>query len=142
MTMSSETWTCRALAILRIVAALLFFEHGAMKILGFPIGPDKQTSVPLFSLFWYAGMLELIGGPLLLAGLFTRPVAFLLSGQMAFAYFLTHAKHGFFPAANEGDAAILFCFIFLFLSIAGPGAWSIDRWRDARESARDRAPRI
>jgi putative oxidoreductase len=126
MSLSLEPWIPRALALLRIVAALLFFEHGTMKILSFPVGPDNQTGVPVGTLFWYAGMLELFGGPLLLVGLFTRPVAFVLSGQMAFAYFLTHARHGPFPAATEGDAAILFCFIFLFLVVAGPGAWSLD----------------
>jgi putative oxidoreductase len=121
-----STWMPTMLSVLRIVAGLLFFEHGTMKILGFPVGPENQTLVAPGSMFWFAGLLELIGGPLLLVGLFTRPVAFLLSGQMAFAYFLTHARHSPFPAANEGDAAILYCFLFLFFVFSGPGPLSVD----------------
>jgi len=114
-----------ALAVLRIVAALLFIEHGTQKLLGFP--PPAGGSLPAaFTLSWTAGVLELFGGALLLLGLFTRPVAFVLSGQMAFAYFLAHAPRNFFPALNGGDAAILFCFVFLYLVFAGPGAFSLD----------------
>jgi len=121
-----DSWTPVMLSVLRIVAGLLFLEHGTMKILGFPLGPANQTLVAAGSMFWFAGLLELVGGPLLCMGLFTRPVAFLLSGQMAFAYFLTHARHSPFPAANEGDAAILYCFLFLFFVFSGPGPWSVD----------------
>ncbi|HWX49959.1 MAG TPA: DoxX family protein [Roseomonas sp.] len=114
-----------ALAVLRIVAALLFIEHGTQKLLGFP--PLAGGNLPAaFTLPWTAGVLELFGGALLLLGLFTRPVAFVLSGQMAFGYFLAHAPRNFFPALNGGDAAILFCFLFLYLVFAGPGAFSLD----------------
>ncbi|WP_244669517.1 DoxX family protein [Kaistia sp. 32K] len=112
-----------ALGLLRIVSALIFFEHGTQKLLGFP----ASDSMPAFlSLGWTAGVLELVGGFLLLIGLFSRPVAFLLSGQMAVAYWLAHAPRGFYPALNGGDAAILYCFIFLFIVFAGPGRWSVD----------------
>jgi putative oxidoreductase len=122
-----QAWTPHVLALLRIVAALLFIEHGTMKLLGFP--PSEMPSVPLLSLFGLAGILELGGGLLLLVGLFTRPVAFILSGQMAVAYWMAHAPQGFFPVLNGGEAAILFCFVFLYLVFAGPGAWSLDAAR-------------
>jgi putative oxidoreductase len=124
-------WAPRLLSILRIVAALIFFEHGTQKLLGFP----PSDSPPAFlSLSWIAGALELFGGALLIVGLFTRPVAFILSGEMAFAYWLAHAPRSFFPVLNGGDAAILYCFVFLYLAFAGGGPWSIDAWR-ARSSA-------
>src|SRR5665648_1000673 len=104
-------WAPRVLSILRIVAALIFFEHGSAKLLGFP---PSDFSPELLSLPWIAGMLELVGGALLVVGLFTRPVAFILSGQMAFAYWLAHAPKSPFPLLNGGDAAILFCFVFLY----------------------------
>ena len=111
------------LSIVRIVVALLFLEHGSSKLLGFP----SATSLPaLFTLGWFAGALELVGGALLAAGLFTRLTAFILSGEMAFAYFLSHAPRGFFPILNHGDGAILFCFIFLYIAFAGGGAWTLD----------------
>ena len=123
-------WEPRILSILRIVAAVLFIEHGTQKILGFP----TPKMVPeMLSLAWVAGIMEIVGGGLLLIGAFTRPVAFILSGQMAFAYWIAHAPQSTFPVLNGGDAAILFCFIFLYLVFAGGGAWSID-------AARDRAP--
>lgn len=115
------------LGILRIMAALLFLAHGTQKLLGFPAreggGPD------LLSLSGIAGMLELVGGALLVIGLFTRPVAFVLSGLMAFAYFIAHAPRDFYPVNNGGDAAILFCFVFLYFVASGPGAWSVDAAR-------------
>jgi len=116
-------WAPRVLSILRIVAALIFFEHGSAKLLGFP---PSDFSPELLSLPWIAGMLELVGGALLVVGLFTRPVAFILSGQMAFAYWLAHAPKSPFPLLNGGDAAILFCFVFLYLAFAGGGPWSLD----------------
>ena len=117
-------WAPRVLSIVRIMAALLFMEHGMQKLFGIPAGPIHPDP---FSLLWYAAVLELAGGALLLVGLFTRPVAFLLSGEMAVAYWMAHAPHSLFPAINGGDAAILFCFVFLYLAAAGAGPWSIDR---------------
>jgi len=125
LTTTTTHWAPRMLSILRIVSALLFLEHGTQKILGFPPG----SSPPLASIYGVAGLLELIGGALLIVGLFSRPVAFILSGQMAVAYFYSHATKGFFPALNGGDAAILFCFVFLYIAFAGPGPWSIDAQR-------------
>ncbi len=122
------TWGPRALALLRIVTALLFMDHGAQKLLGFP--PSDHPLPGLFTLFWFAGFLELVGGFFILIGLFTRPVAFILCGEMAFAYWMAHAPKSFYPALNGGDAAILFCFIFLYLVAAGPGAFSVDGARN------------
>ena len=116
----------RLLSILRIVAAFLFMQHGGMKLLGFP-APFPMGEVHLFSLMGLAGALELGGGFLLLIGLFTRPVAFILSGEMAAAYFMAHAPHGFWTALNGGEAAVLYCFVFLYISAAGGGDWSVDR---------------
>ncbi|AIC27477.1 MULTISPECIES: DoxX family protein [Rhizobium] len=111
------------LAALRIITALLFIEHGTMKLFGFPA---SQMSGPLPPLMLFAALLELVGGILILVGLLTRPVAFLLAGQMAVAYFMAHAPNSFFPAVNQGDAAILFCFVFLYLFFSGPGAFAVD----------------
>jgi putative oxidoreductase len=119
-------WAPRLLSILRIVAALIFMEHGTQKLLGFPISEGPGPA--LFSLSGIAGILELIGGALLVLGLFTRPVAFILSGEMAVAYWMAHAPQSFFPVNNGGDAAILYCFVFLYLFAAGPGPWSLDAW--------------
>ena len=113
------------LSILRIVAGILFVEHGTSKLLGFP-HVDMFDNLQILSPLGVAGILELVGGALIVVGLFTRPVAFILSGEMAVAYFTAHAPHGFFPALNQGDAAILFCFIFLYIAAAGPGPWSLD----------------
>ena len=129
-------WRSRSpylLSILRIVAAFLFMQFGTAKLFGFPapIMPGGGTA-PLGSLAWVAGFLEVFGGAFLLVGLFTRPVAFLLSGEMAFAYFIGHAPHGFWPVLNQGHPAILFCFTFLYLSAAGPGPWSLDALRERR----------
>jgi len=113
------------LSILRIMVALLFMEHGTAKLLGFPHGPNPM---PAFgTLAWAQGMIELVGGALLAVGWFTRPAAFVLAGDMAVAYFMAHAPKTFFPMINGGDAAILYCFIFLALFVAGPGIWSIDQ---------------
>ena len=116
-------WAPRVLSILRIVAALLFFEHGLSKLLGFP---PSDHSAEFLTLPWFAGLLELVGGALLIVGLFTRPVAFILSGEMAFAYWMAHAPRSPFPLVNGGDAAILYCFVFLYLAFAGGGPWSLD----------------
>jgi putative oxidoreductase len=123
-------WGPRALAVLRIVAALIFMEHGTQKLFGFPASERGQPE--LFSLLGLAGVLEFFGGILLLLGLFTRPVAFILSGQMAVAYWMAHAPQSVFPVLNGGDAAILYCFVFLYLVAAGPGAWSVDEARRQR----------
>ena len=120
-----KRWSLKLLSILRVVTAFLFMEHGAQKLFGFP-GPDKAP-VELFSLMGVAGILEFFGGLLVLLGLFTRPVAFLLSGQMAVAYFMAHAPKGFWPILNQGELAVLYCFVFLYLFAAGGGSWSVDR---------------
>ncbi len=113
------------LSILRIISALLFMEHGLMKVFGFP-APQPGVPDPLPLLLLGAGWIEVLGGALLAVGLRTRATAFICSGEMAAAYFISHAPQSFWPALNGGDAAILFCFIFLYLSVAGAGAWSID----------------
>ncbi|TFF19848.1 DoxX family protein [Jiella endophytica] len=113
-----------ALALLRIVAGLLFMEHGTQKLLSFPAG--EHGGVALMSLFGAAGLIELVGGALLAVGLFTRVVAFICSGEMAVAYWMAHAPQNPFPVNNGGDAAILYCFVFLLLVFAGAGAFSVD----------------
>ena len=125
--MNSETldrWSPYMLAVLRIVTALIFMEHGTQKLLGFQ--PSPTPAPELLSLRGIAGLLELVGGALLTVGLFTRPVAFILSGEMAVAYFIGHAPRSFFPILNGGDAAILYCFVFLYFAFAGGGPWSLD----------------
>ena len=122
----AAVWAPRALAVLRIVVALLFIEHGTQKLFSFPIPPPFPTP-SAFTLLWFAAVIEMVGGALVLLGLGTRPVAFILAGQMAVAYFMAHFPRGFFPAANGGEAAILYCFVFLYLAAAGPGAWALDR---------------
>ncbi len=125
-----NSWTARALAALRIVSAFLFLQHGTAKLLHVPHVAEFD-SLHVLSLVGFAGTLEIVGGLLLLLGLFTRPAAFILSGEMAVAYFMAHAPQGHFltPALNQGEEAVLYCFIFLFLSVAGGGAWSIDAVR-------------
>ncbi|RKK03862.1 DoxX family membrane protein [Pseudoroseomonas wenyumeiae] len=120
-------WAPRVLSVLRIVAALLFMEHGTQKLFGFPASANPAPA--FLTLLWFAAVLEVVGGILLVLGLFTRPVAFVLSGQMAFAYFWAHAPRNVFPVLNGGDAAILFCFVFLYFSVAGGGTWSLDHLR-------------
>jgi len=111
------------LSIVRIVVALLFLEHGMSRLFGFP---SPLPTPALFTMYWFAGAIEFIGGLLLAAGLFSRVSAFIMSGEMAFAYFLSHAPHGFYPILNRGDGAILYCFIFFYIAFAGAGPWSLD----------------
>ena len=128
---SLSNWTPYALAVLRIVAGLIFLEHGTQKLLGFPSG--ERAFVDAMTLSWWAGVFELILGALITLGLFTRVAAFIAAGEMAVAYWIAHAPQNFFPVNNGGDAAILYCFVFLFLVFAGPGRWSIDAWRQAED---------
>ncbi len=129
-------WAPRVLSILRIGAAFVFVQYGTTKLFAFPaaVRPGGGT-VPLASLAGVAGTMEFVGGALLLLGLFTRPVAFLLSGEMAVAYFIGHARHGFWPVLNGGASAVFFSFLWLYVSAAGPGPWSIDAIRRRRVDA-------
>jgi putative oxidoreductase len=113
------------LSIVRIVVGLLFLEHGSAKLLGFPMTPSPQPA--MLTLLWVQGVIELVGGGLLALGFLTRPVAFIMAGDMAVAYFMAHWPKNVLPILNGGDAAILYCFIFLLIFVAGPGRWSIDR---------------
>jgi putative oxidoreductase len=119
-------WSPVVQSIMRIVIALLFVEHGAQKLFGFPVAIEGFT-LSLFSLLGLAAILEFFGGLFVLLGLFTRPVAFILSGEMATAYFMAHAPKNFWPVVNQGELAIAYCFVFLYLAFAGGGPWSIDR---------------
>jgi putative oxidoreductase len=124
--MGEGRYAPQALSLLRIITALLFLMHATGKLFGYPaIGMNP----PPMSLFWIAGVIELFGSLLLLAGFLSRPVAFLLSGEMAVAYWMVHAPNSTFPIVNHGESAILFCFIFLLIAAAGPGPWSIDASR-------------
>jgi len=125
-----DVWTPRALGLLRLVVGFLYLQHGTAKLLHVPHVTLFDGLRP-WSLDGFAGMLEIAGSVLILLGLFTRPVAFLLSGEMAVAYFMAHAPQGHFfvPALNQGELAVLYCFIFLFLSVAGAGTWSLDARR-------------
>jgi putative oxidoreductase len=125
-----DAWRPRALAVLRIVTAYLFIMHGTAKLFGVP-HQDMFDGLQLLSLIGVAGFLELAGGALLLIGLFTRPVAFVLCGFMAVAYFMAHASQGnvLVPMLNKGELAVLYCFVFLYFAVAGAGAWSIDAMR-------------
>jgi putative oxidoreductase len=120
-------WEPRLLSLLRIVTGFLFMAHGAQKLLGFPGPLPGGGRPPVLSLIGVSGILELFGGLLILLGLFTRPVAFILSGMMAVAYFMAHAPGGFWPLLNRGELAVLYCFVFLYLALAGGGEWSLDR---------------
>jgi putative oxidoreductase len=124
-----NTWTPRLLGVLRIITGFLFIQHGSAKLMGIP-HVAMFDGVQLFSLMGIAGLLELIGGGLMILGLFTRPVAFVLSGEMAAAYFMAHAPKAFLPLVNQGELAVLFCFVFLYFAVAGAGAFSIDAARD------------
>jgi putative oxidoreductase len=121
----SERWAPYAIGVLRIVTALLFFEHGTAKLLGFPVTPLAHP--PMWSLMWVAGCFELIGGFLLLIGLWTRWVAMFLAAEMAVAYWTVHAPQGPFPILNQGEAAVLFCFVFILLMVIGAGEFSVDK---------------
>jgi putative oxidoreductase len=121
-------WSPQLLSVLRIIAGLLFFAHGTAKLLGFP-QVEMFAGLQLFSLMGLAGVLELVGGALLVIGLFSRLTAFILAGEMAVAYFMEHAPQSFHPMINQGEAAILFCFFFLYIAAAGPGPWSVDASR-------------
>jgi putative oxidoreductase len=122
-------WSPYLLSLLRIVAAFLFIQHGAQKLFGF-LGGIPGGTPELLTLPWITGVLEFFGGLLLLVGLFTRPVAFILSGMMAVAYFKAHAPQAFWPLQNRGELAALYCFVYLYLSAAGGGPWSLDSiWR-------------
>lgn len=118
-------WTMPLVSVLRIVAGFLFIAHGTQKLFGIPMAMPGGPA-PLQSLAGAAGAIETIGGALLLVGLLTRPVAFLLSGEMAVAYFMMHAPQGFWPLANQGELAVLYCFLFLYFAAAGAGPWSLD----------------
>lgn len=118
-------WAPRLMSVLRIIAALVILQYALTKLFGFPY-VQGLANQPAFSLYWFTGVIELVFGVLTLIGLFTRFATFILSGEMAFAYFIEHAPHSFFPVLNEGNEAVLFCFIFLFLAAAGGGPWSVD----------------
>ena len=125
-----QTWAPQLQSVLRIVAAFIFMMAGTRKLFGFPAGiPPDGGTVPLMSQLWVGAMLEVFGGGLLLLGLFTRPVAFLLSGEMAVAYFQFHFPNSFWPVVNNGVGAALYCFVWLYFSAAGPGPWSLDAKR-------------
>lgn len=118
-------WAPRVLSLVRIVVGLLFMEHGLMKLFHIPAAQPGETG-PLPALLVVAGIIEMVGGGLIALGLLTRVAAFLCSGEMAIAYFTAHAPHSLWPAVNQGDAAILFCFVFFYLVFAGGGEWSLD----------------
>ncbi len=124
----ASAWAPRLLSILRIMTGLLFLQHGTAKLLKLPVIP-MFANLSLTSPPGIAGILELVGGVLMILGLFTRSVAFVLSGLMAVAYFMAHAPRGFYPILNAGELAILYCFVFLYIAAAGPGPWSVDAAR-------------
>lgn len=127
-------WGDRLLSVLRIVAAFLFMLHGTQKLFAFPVSEPREPA-ELFSLMGLAGVLEVFGGLLLLLGLFTRPVAFVLAGEMAVAYFKSHLPRDFWPNLNGGELAALYCFLFLYLAAVGGGRWSLDTVRDRARRA-------
>jgi putative oxidoreductase len=122
-----QPWPDRVLAVIRIVAGLIFITAGTMKVFGFPASPVPMPPLAMFSQIWIGAWMEVIGGVLIVLGLLTRPTAFILAGEMAVAYFQFHAPGSFWPTVNMGIPAILYCFFFLYLMVAGPGAWSLDR---------------
>ena len=132
--MTPQGWSPQALSVLRIVAALLFMQHGSAKLLHVP-AQAMFAHLQLFSLLGIQGVLELVGGGLLAIGLFSRPIAFILCGDMAVAFFMAHFPRGWVPILNGGDLAVLFCFTFLYLWVAGPGSWSVDALLHQRKRA-------
>lgn len=120
-----DVWAPRVLSLLRVITALLFMQHGLMKLWDFP-GPQEGAPDPLPPILMAAAWMEVVGGGLIALGLFTRIAAFVCSGQMAVAYFMAHATQGFWPALNHGELAIMYCFVFFYLVFAGPGIWSLD----------------
>ena len=124
-----DKWSPRVLSLLRIIVGFLYMEHGTSKLFHYPA---SFGHIPLFSLFWFAGVLETFGGALVLLGLFTRPAAFLLSGEMAIAYFKVFAGKGFWPLVNHGEPAVFYCFVFLYFAVAGAGPWALDRFLHRR----------
>ena len=131
---SLSRYSPHLLALLRVFAGLLFLAHGLVKLFGFPAGA-QPGQVPLFGLMGAGAIIELVTGTLIVLGLFTRPAAFLAAGQMAVAYWMFHAPSGFYPILNGGELAILYCFVFLYLAAAGPGAFSLDRQQSALAAA-------
>lgn len=125
-----DEWQPRVLSVLRIIAGLLFLQHGLVKLLSFP-GPFMRP-VQTGELIWFAGLIEIVGGLMLAAGIFSRSAALICSGHMAFAYFIGHASKGFYPILNGGNLSILYCFVFFYLAFAGPGPWSIDATRGGK----------
>jgi putative oxidoreductase len=123
VTILPRSWAAPLLSVLRVVTGLLFLEHGTGKLLGLPHLSIGEPAAMLY----FTGAMELVGGVLITLGLFTRPAAFVLSGYMAFAYFMAHASKSFFPVINMGELAALYCFVFLYFAAAGPGPWAIDR---------------
>jgi len=124
MAASLTSWSPHVLSLLRVASGAAFMAHGTQKWLNFP--PRGSAAPELLSLGGASGAIELVGGALLVLGLFTRPAAFICSGSMAFAYFIAHAPRSFFPVLNGGDAALLYCFVFFYIFFAGPGPWSLD----------------
>lgn len=125
--MTSTPATPYAHATLRIVSGFLFFQHGYPKLFGsLPGSGEAEPAREFLSIFWVSGFLEVVGGFLILIGLFTRPVAFLVAGEMAVAYFWRHLPQGFWPGSNRGELAALYCFVFLYFAAAGAGIWSVD----------------
>lgn len=127
LSQTASAWAPRVLSILRIAAGLLILQHGTTKLLGFPA--SQMSGIPVGSMPGIAGVIELVGGILVVIGLFTRPAAFILSGMTAVAYWYVHAPQGFYPLLNGGELAALYSFVFLYLAFAGPGPWSVDAKR-------------
>ena len=128
-TMTGDSvWVTRFLGILRIMVGLLFLQHGLAKLFGWP-HVAMFDNLHAFQLVWFAGIIEVVGSVLLVIGLWTRCVAFIMSGEMAVAYFMSHAPRGFFPILNNGEGAVLYCFLFFYFFLVGAGAWSIDSAR-------------
>ena len=119
-------WAPTLQSVLRIVAGFMFLAHGTQKLWGFPPSGQPHQPLTLLSVMGVGAVLEGLGGLLMMLGLFTRPVAFILAGEMAVAYFMAHAPHGFWPIINHGELAVLYCFVWLFFAAAGPGPWSLD----------------